>query len=136
MAERRPNRALGGVNDEFWSFCQAHELRLQQCGGCQAFLWPPADKCEQCGGLDLEWQPVAGTGELVTWATFEHRYFDELELPYETILVELSEGPLFISNPLDFTRLDMGPGQRVKVDFLNCEDDHGEFALPVFRKAE
>jgi uncharacterized OB-fold protein len=134
VPERRPNRTLGGVHDEFWRFCDQRELRLQQCGNCATFVWPPVEKCEQCGDAGLEWQPVAGTGALMSWATFDYPYHRELPLPWDTILVELEEGPLFVSNPLGFTRDDMEPMMPVSVDFLECEDDAGPFLLPVFRR--
>src|SRR5580698_4388323 len=106
MPERRPNRTLGGVHDEFWRFCQARELRVQRCS-CGAFAWPPVDTCETCGGRDLEWHLLDGTGRLISWGTFEKKYSDELPVPWETILVELTEGPLFVSNPLEFSGDDM-----------------------------
>jgi uncharacterized protein len=134
MGERRPNRTLGGVHDQFWQFCKQRELRLQHCGGCGALTWPPVDRCEQCGGLDLEWRPVAGTGRIQSWATLEQRYYDLLPVPWETILVELDEGPLFVSNPAGFSREDMVLNMPVRVDFLECEDDDGAFLLPVFRR--
>lgn len=132
--ERRPNRTLGGAHDQFWQFCENRELRLQRCSDCAAFAWPPGDRCEQCGGLDLEWRPVAGTGKLQSWATFEKKYFDILPVPWDTILVELDEGPLLVSNPSDLSRDDMVVNMPVRVEFLDCEDDNGEFRLPVFRK--
>jgi uncharacterized protein len=135
VPERRPNRVMGGVHDQFWQFCGKCELRLQQCGACKAYAWPPVDTCGKCGGLKLQWTSLAGTGQLVSWGTFEYKYLDELPLPWETILVELSEGPLFISNPVGFSRGEMVPSLAVEVDFLHCEDDYGTFFLPVFRKS-
>ncbi|OHV48343.1 hypothetical protein BCD48_15225 [Pseudofrankia sp. BMG5.36] len=134
VPERRPNRFLGGVHDEFWQFCNRGELRLQRCTGCSSFAWPPVTRCAHCGGDELDWRRVAGTGELVSWATFEHRYHWEIPLPWDTILVELDEGPLFVSNPVGFTRDEMTPAMPVEVEFIECEDDAGAFRLPVFRK--
>jgi uncharacterized OB-fold protein len=134
MRERRPNRTLGGVHDQFWQFCQSRDLRLQQCRGCSTFVWPPVDSCEECGWLDLHWRPLSGTGRLKSWATVEQQYYDVLPVPWETILVELAEGPLFVSNPLGFTRNEMVLDLPLQVVFLDCEDDNGAFLLPVFRK--
>lgn len=132
MNERRPNRALGGVHDQFWQFCEQRELRLQRCGTCGTFVWPPVEHCEECGGPDLPWERVSGAGKLESWATFEQRYLEVLPTPWETILVELEEGPLFVSNPIGFTSSEMLPGLQLQVDFLECEDDAGAFLLPVF----
>jgi hypothetical protein len=54
-------------------------------------------------------------------------------VPWRTILVELTEGPLFVSNPLGFSEDDVEFNLPLHVDFLDCEDDHGTFLLPVFR---
>ena len=134
MGERRPNRTLGGVHDEFWAHCNERELHLQRCSGCGIYAWPPVTRCEECDDTELVWTKAAGTGELVSWSTFHQPYHREMALPYETVLVELTEGPLFVSNPLAFGHDDMTPGLRVLVDFLECEDDAGPFLLPVFRR--
>jgi uncharacterized OB-fold protein len=136
MPERRPNRTLGGPHDRFWSFCNEGELRLQRCDGCGQFAWPPVERCEGCGGTGLDWQPAAGTGGLVSWATFHQPYHREMALPYTTVLVGLAEGPLFVSNPLGFGPDEMYPGMPVQVAFLECEDDAGPFRLPVFGRLD
>jgi uncharacterized OB-fold protein len=131
MTQHRPKRTLGGVHGEFWEHCGAGRLCLQQCEACAAYLWPPGERCEECGG-QLAWQPVSGTGTLVSWSVFHQRYYPELAVPWETILVELTEGPLFVSNPRGFTHADAVPGQAVRVEFLECHDENGPFSLPVF----
>jgi uncharacterized protein len=132
MTQQRPNRALGGEHDEFWAHCASHQLHLQQCGRCDAYTWPPDKQCESCGSGELSWQKVSGRGRLVSWGTFEHRYYPELPVPWETILVELAEGPLFISNPAGFDHAGMRPDMELEVRFIECRDSHGQFSLPVF----
>ena len=39
--------------------------------------------------------------------TFHQRYYPDVESPYDTILVELDEGQLFISDPDGFTNNDL-----------------------------
>jgi uncharacterized protein len=134
MTERRPNRTLGGVHTEFWDHCAAGRLSLQQCESCAEWQWPPRERCDECAG-ELAWHQVSGTGKLISWATFHQPYYQELPVPYETILVELTEGSLFISNPRGFTRSEMIPGLPVRVEFLAAEDGHGPFRLPVFTRA-
>lgn len=135
MPQRRPNRTRGGVHDEFWRFCGEGELRLQRCEVCGSFHWPPVQRCQHCGGR-LEWRRVAGTGELVSWATFEHPYHPEVQLPWPTVLVALDEGPLFVSNPEGIAPQEMRPSMPVAVRFIECEDDAGVFQLPVFVKKD
>jgi uncharacterized protein len=135
VGERRPNRAEGAIHDEFWEFCSRRQLRVQRCRECASYAWPPVDRCEYCGGSGFDWHLTAGTGKLQSWATFEQKYYDVLPIPWDTILVELDEGPLFVSNPVDFSPDEMVLDMPVQVDFLECEDDRGNFLLPVFRRS-
>jgi uncharacterized protein len=134
MAERRPNRTLGPPHDEFWSFCAHGEFRLQRCQRCLHFAWPPRLECERCGSPELAWEALSGRGTVVSWCTLEQRYYQELATPWDVVLVELEEGPLFVANPLGFLAADVRPHVLVKVAFIDCEDDAGPFRLPVFEQ--
>jgi hypothetical protein len=69
----------------------------------------------------------------VSWVTFVRPYYGNvIPVPWDTIVVELEEGPLFVSNPQDFSNRDITPGMIVEVSFLDCEDSAGPFKLPVF----
>jgi uncharacterized OB-fold protein len=136
MAERRPNRVLRPVDEQFWKFCSDGELRLQRCDDCAHLSWPPVEACERCGQAHLNWELLSGRGTVASWCTFERRYYDILPVPWETILVRLDEGPLFLSNPAGFARGDTTANMPVRVDFIDCEDDHGTFSLPVFAQEE
>jgi uncharacterized OB-fold protein len=136
MPQRRPDRVLGPGHDDFWAWCNRGELRLQACENCGRLAWPVVATCERCGGERFAWQRMSGRGNVVSWCTFEYDYYrGALPLPYETILVELEEGPLFISNPLGLTWCDLAFNLTVKLAFLACEDAAGSFQLPVFEKA-
>ena len=137
MAEKRPNRTLGSGHDEFWRFCDEGELRIQRCRSCGHLSWPPVEAaCEKCGHTELEWQRLSGQGNVISWCTFERSYYGEtFPIPWDTILVELDEGPLFVSNPKGFDRDEIVPHMRVTVAFVECEDAAGVFRLPVFERA-
>jgi uncharacterized OB-fold protein len=136
MAQRRPNRMRGLGHDEFWAWCHEGQLRLQRCTGCSRISWPVVPVCEYCGGADLVWDPMSGRGRILSWCTFERDYYKGvLPIPWETILVELEEGPLFISNPLGFTWRDIEFNMPVKLAFIDCEDAAGVFRLPVFGRS-
>lgn len=136
MVQKRPDRTLGPGHDEFWAFCAKDELRLQRCKTCSGLSWPVVDVCEHCGGKMLEWERMSGEGKVVSWCSFEHDYYrGTLPIPYDTILVELAEGPLFVSNPADFGREDIVADLPVKLAFIDCEDSAGRFRLPVFARA-
>jgi uncharacterized OB-fold protein len=133
VTQRRPNRTLGPGHDEFWAWCNKGELRLQHCVACGKFSWPVVEACEYCGGAELDWKPMSGRGKVVSWCTFERDYYNGLlPLPWNTILVELEEGVLFLSNPQNFTWKETKPNMPVKLTFIDCEDTAGPFKLPVF----
>lgn len=136
MSELRPNRTLGPDHDTFWAYTAQGELRLQKCDACGHYAWPVVQACEQCGSTGLSWARMSGRGRIVSWCTFEREYYKgTLPIPWDTIMVELDEGPLFISNPLGFTWREFEPEMAVKVAFIDCHDHAGEFRLPVFERA-
>jgi uncharacterized protein len=136
MAEKRPPRMTGPGHDTFWDWCNKGELRLQHCQQCGHRPWPVVQQCEECGSERLEFEPVSGRGRLVTWCTFHQPYYGELmPAPYDTIVIELEEGPYFLSNPHGFTNEEATDGMEVKVAFLDAEDEHGAYKLPVFEQA-
>jgi uncharacterized protein len=136
MAERRPDRFRGPRHDEFWAWCGKGELRLQRCATCDRLAWPVVSACEHCGGAQLNWERMSGRGRIVSWCAFHYDYYQGMmPLPYDAILVELEEGPLFISNPLGLDVAELSAGLPAQVAFLDCEDSAGAFRLPVFQRA-
>lgn len=133
MPQRRPNRTLGPGHDDFWAWCEKGELRLPKCDQCGHLAWPVVSACEQCGGERFTWQHMSGRGKIVSWCTFEYDYYrGAIPVPYDTILVELEEGAMFISNPAGLSANEIAFEMPVKVEFLACEDAAGAFQLPVF----
>jgi uncharacterized OB-fold protein len=136
MAKKRPDRVLGPGHDDFWAACNTGELRLQRCQTCGKISWPVVKACEYCGSPKLAWDRMSGRGKVVSWCTFERDYYGGIfPIPWDTILVELEEGAMFISNPDGFTWKDITPDMPVKLAFVDCEDSKGPFKLPVFSKA-
>jgi uncharacterized OB-fold protein len=137
MAQRRPDRTLGPVHDDFWAWCDKGELRIQRCGVCGDLNWPAVASCENCASPDLTWECMSGRGRIVSFCTFERDYYaGMLPMPWPTILVELEEGPLFVSNPAGPLAQGLAVGRPVELDFTECEDKAGRFMLPVFRERE
>ena len=135
MVQKRPDRTLGAGHDAFWEGCQHGELRLQRCTGCKTVAWPVTAACDHCGGTGFALETMSGAGKVISWCSFEQDYYrGMMPVPYDTIMVELAEGPMFISNPADFGGEDIRFEMPVTVDFIDCEDSAGAFRLPVFRK--
>jgi hypothetical protein len=134
MAEKRPDRTLGPAHDTFWDWCGKGELRLQRCADCGGISWPATLACEHCDRENLSWERMSGHGRIVSWCRFERDYYrGVLPIPWPAILVELEEGPLFLSNPADIAEI--RTGMPVTLTFIECEDTAGGFSLPVFRSA-
>jgi uncharacterized OB-fold protein len=123
------------VDELFWDHCAQDELWLQRCAVCGHRPWPPTEACEACGGGQFHWERLSGRGTVVSWCTFEKPYYEQLPVPWDVILVQLEEGPLFITNPLGFDVSEVAFDMPVTVAFVAAEDDAGPFRLPVFQKA-
>lgn len=135
MPEKRPDRTLGPAHDTFWDWCAKGELRLQRCADCGEISWPATLACEYCGQENLGWERMSGRGKIVSWCSFERDYYrGVLPIPWTAILVELEEGPLFISNPLDLDEQEIRFDMAVTLAFIDCEDRAGCFSLPVFHR--
>lgn len=136
MTQTRPNRTLGPGHDEFWAGCAQGELRIQRCTACKELHWPVVATCEHCGSTALTLEALSGKGKVVSWCSFVQDYYrGMMPVPYNNIMVELDEGPLFISNPADFSYDDITLNMPVAVTFIDAEDGAGAFKLPVFKKA-
>ncbi len=135
MTQTRPNRTLGPGHDDFWAGCAKGELRIQHCASCDKHSWPVVAECEHCGSADLNWETMSGKGKIVSWCSFVQDYYrGMIPVPYDNIMVELDEGPIFMSNPADFTYDDITFNMPVEVTYIDAEDAGGAFKLPVFRK--
>jgi hypothetical protein len=83
----------------FWDAAKRHELQLQHCGGCGAFIYYPRDRCPHCLSDQLAWQPVSGNGKVYSYTTVRRaatRSFSDK--PYVLAIVELDEGVRMTSN--------------------------------------
>ena len=135
MAEKRPIRALGPHHSTFWDYCNKGEFRLQKCNDCSYYEWPPTPLCSNCLSENLTWELLSGQGKIKTYCIYERQYYPECPPPWYVVLVELDEGPWFISNPKDIPEEKIKLGTPVKVAFIDCEDESGQFKLPVFEEA-
>ncbi|MBU6267342.1 MAG: hypothetical protein KGN34_07370 [Sphingomonadales bacterium] len=133
---KTPPRTLGPHHDTFWEWCGKGQLRLQRCTSCGAMPWPVVQTCEACGHGEFEWQAMSGQGTVIGWTTFERDYYyGLLPMPWDTILVELAEGPLFLAIPSGFSWQEAQAGLPVLLAFRPAEDAAGPYQLPVFERA-
>jgi len=132
MATARPVRAMDPYAEQFWAFTLSKELRLQKCSHCEKFRWPPGPTCDRCLADDFEWSAVSGTAKVLSWTIFRRGYFAEYPPPHTVVALELEEGPLFISYPVDIETGELREGMTLELRWTDGNDRFGEYYLPVF----
>ena len=73
-------------------------LMLQSCAECASLQYPPRDACSTCLSVDLRWQDVDPSGQLLAETTIQtstNLYFRE-RAPWRVGSVQLNDGPLII----------------------------------------
>jgi uncharacterized OB-fold protein len=92
-------RAVLSIYDQpMWESIRARRWALQCCDGCGRFRYPPAPACPECLSMDYRWQPLVGTGTILSWVVFHRQYLAEYPPPYNVVAVQLTEGPIVVSN--------------------------------------
>jgi len=86
------SRPLPVVDDPdtggFFAAAARHELVVRTCSSCLVVLHPPRPHCGSCGSWDTAWQPLPGTGRVVSWTVVEHQVHPAFPVPYTVVLVE------------------------------------------------
>ena len=141
MAMMRPPRRLDPYADQFWEFTKDKDFRLQRCDECGKFRWPPSPSCDRCLSEAFNWVAASGRGRLLSWVVFRRQYFHEYPSGHPVGLVELEEGPLFITIPVDadgeplMGGKGLAEGIPMEVSWTDAQDEFGTYWLPVFRPA-
>jgi uncharacterized protein len=52
----------------WWDALARHEIALQRCDDCAAWIFYPRPFCTACGGRSLGWAPVEPAATLYTWS--------------------------------------------------------------------
>lgn len=126
-----PVPAITDLTRPFWTGGLAGELRLQRCADCGHIRYPIAPGCPRCLSTTADWAVMSGRGTVQSYIVFEHAYHDSWkdQVPYVVALIELDEGPVFLSNVIAAPPSQVCVGQRVTVVF---ERQSGGAALPQF----
>ncbi len=95
----------------FWEAARRHELKLQYCEACKAFIYYPRDRCPTCFSDSLEWRPVSGRGKVYSYTVVRRASSRSFaDGPYVLAIVQLDEGPRMTTNiaaPPEQVRVDM-----------------------------
>jgi uncharacterized OB-fold protein len=116
----------------FWDGCKEHKLLFQKCQNCGLVRWPPSIICPNCYSRNTETFEATGKGKIYTYAVYHQAYHQgfEHEVPYITAIIELEEGPHFLSNIIGCEPGNVSCDMPVEVVW---EDVTREFSLPKFR---
>lgn len=135
MTNRRPAPVRSLFEDAFWQHLGEGRIYLQRCDDCSGARYPAAPCCSLCGSESATWQPVAGSGRIVSWTRFHRRYFAEMPPPYLVVSVALDEGPMMIGNLLGDQAVDPEIGAPVRLSLQPVETATGRIHLPQWELA-
>ena len=112
---KKPLPRPSAVSMPFWQAAKRHELQIQRCGSCGAYVFYPREVCAECLSSDLTWVKVSGKGTVYSYTIAQaptHPAFAE-DVPYIVAIVELAEGPHITTN------------------ITNCKPDAVRIGMPV-----
>jgi uncharacterized OB-fold protein len=115
-----------------WDGTARNELLLQRCSACGAFRHPPSPICQNCLSDRAEWVPASGRGTVYTFAVVRQalgRGWEE-KVPYVVAVIELDEGPRFLSNVVNVDPDTVRIGLPVEVTYVERTDAP---TLPLFQ---
>jgi len=116
----------------YWEAAGRGQLRMQKCGSCGLFRFPPSILCASCLSGEAEWVKLSGRGTVFSWIVIhqsQHPAFNA-DTPYNVAIVELEEGPRLHTNIVECANDDIHIGMPVEVVFDKVS---GDTTLPKFR---
>ena len=122
------------ASEPFWEAAKRHELHLQRCGSCGAYLFYPREVCAECLSSELSWVQVSGQGTVYSYTIAQaptHPAFAD-DVPYIVAIVELAEGPRITTNIVDCELGAVKIGMPVVATY---DDVTPEMSLVKFRPA-
>ena len=132
-----PERPLPRPDDAsqaYWEACRAGELRMQRCGACGRFRFPPRPMCPRCQSFDCEWRESSGRGRLYSWVVCHPPLLPAFQsrAPLAIVLVELEDDPTLriVGNLFECPLPEIAIGMPLEVFF---EQVTPEVSLPQWR---
>ncbi|HEY0294667.1 MAG TPA: OB-fold domain-containing protein [Bordetella sp.] len=126
---KTPAPVLGMYDAPMWESIRAGGMTLQCCRECRVFQYPPAPVCHACLSSELDWTPVGGEGEILSWVVYHRQYLPAYPAPYNVISVRLKEGPVLVSNLEGSVPEGSWIGRKVRLRYAEMPDG---FVLPRF----
>jgi uncharacterized OB-fold protein len=108
----------------FWEAARRHELSLQRCAACKAYIYYPRERCPHCFSDRLAWERVSGRGKVYSYTVVRRASSRSFaDQPYVLAIVELDEGPRMTSNIVAVPE-SVKVGMPVVVQFDNVTPEH------------
>ena len=132
MTYEKPLPQPNADDRHFWEGCKEHELRFQKCSDCGLVRWPPSIICPNCYSESMEPILATGKGKVYTFTVYHRAYHPGFakDVPYVAAIIELEEGPHFLSNIVGCKSNEVHCDMPVEVVW---EDVNEEFSLPKFK---
>jgi uncharacterized protein len=125
-----PPSFIGSLIDDrtqpFWDAAKREQLVAPKCANCGTFRMPPSRFCTNCLSMDLEYEPLTGTGTVFTFIIVRHPLnpmaADYVPFMPAAIDADGAPGMRFISNVVDCEPEDVHVGMKVKVVWNHVSD--------------
>jgi uncharacterized OB-fold protein len=91
-------RVLTLHDQPMWDSIEQQRFALQHCDDCSTVRYPPGPICPHCLSLAASWKPLSGRATILSWVVFHRQYFDDFPPPYNSVAVQIAEGPIVVSN--------------------------------------
>jgi len=104
------------TSQPYWDALARHEVQIQQCSDCHAWIYYPRAFCSKCLSPELEWKPVSGGAELYSFTIARRPTapFWADEVPQLIAVVQLDEGPRLTSTLCNVEECDIRVGMRLQ----------------------
>jgi uncharacterized OB-fold protein len=95
----KPRPVPTAVSQPYWDGLREHRLLMQRCATCQQLQFYPRSGCRHCGGTDLSWEQVSGTGRIYSYTIIHRAPFEAFaaDVPYVYAIIQLDEGPRVVA---------------------------------------
>jgi uncharacterized OB-fold protein len=117
------------VSAPFWAATRERRFVLQKCVGCSQYQHYPRALCSHCGGINLEYHEVSGTGHIDSWTEVMRAPQEGFAAPYVIARVRLIEGPIVLTQIVDIPSSQISCEQPVRLTWRPLSDGR---ALPLF----
>lgn len=128
----KPMPRVTDLDRPHWEAAAKHQLLIQSCNDCGHMWFPPAENCPNCLGTNLGWKEPKGTGKVHSFIIYHQGWLPGYlkSTPYNVAIIQLDEGPRFISNVVGIDNDHIEVDMPVQVTF---EDVAPDVSIPRFK---